>query len=304
MVNETFDYVQYLDVKKSIDDRSLNKTVLLEFSTWLRAESERKETLKVLEIGAGIGTMIERLLEASLLINCHYIALEPETLFKDAALDRLSEWANKHNCDFKIDSAGLWLINSNELNLRIEWVEADAGKIDKLFGEDEFDVLLSHAVIDLLPVPEIMPSILEKLKAQGGCYFSLNFSGGTDFYPEHESDHVISSNYHADMDSRFPDIDWQPSLTGSTLPNWLKNYGCQKVIEGESDWQLGELGELEESGGLNKEDGLFVRNILDTIKKALTDLPGLDAWLSVRYKQLEQRQLAIRISNRDCFGLK
>lgn len=301
MVSETFDYVQYLDVKKSIDDRSLNKTVWLEFSNWLKVESNRGASIKILEIGAGIGTMIERLLESSLLIKCHYVAIEPEVAFKDAAVDRLKAWADNHSCYFKIDSKGLWRISSNKLDITIEWVEADAGKIDKLFGKDEFNALLSHAVIDLLPVPEIMPSILEKLKAQGGCYFSLNFSGQTNFYPKHENDDVVSASYHADMDSRFPSVDWQPSLTGSTLPNWLKSYGCQKVIDGDSDWQLGKS---EELGGLNNEDGLFVRNILDTIKKALAGLPGIDAWLATRYEQLEQGQLAIKISNSDCFGLK
>lgn len=301
LVNETFDYVQYLAVKKNIDDRSLNKTVWLEFSTWLKTESEGKETLKVLEIGAGIGTMVERLLDAALLLNCHYIAIEPEAEFKNAALERLSAWASKNNCKFTFDSEGLWLISSNKLKLTIEWHMSSANEIDANFAKDEFDLLLSHAVIDLLPVPEIMPSILDKLKAKGAYYFSLNFSGETDFYPEHESDREISQNYHADMDSRFPDLDWQPSLTGSALPNWLKKYGCQTVIKGESDWQLGEF---EALGRLREEDSLFLRNILDTIKKALSGLPILDDWLRVRYKQLDQGQLAIKISNSDCFGLK
>jgi hypothetical protein len=292
LVNETFDYVKYLDVKKSIDDRSLNEVVWGHFSNWLLSRNKQDSTLRVLEIGAGIGTMIERLLEASLLQKCHYIVLEPETMFKEAALSRFKGWANKYGCTFKINSEGLWHISNNELDIFIEWIEADANKIDQLFGDKSFDLLLSHAVIDLLPVPTIMSIILDKLKARGACYFSLNFSGNTEFYPAHDSDHKISELYHLDMDSRFPNLDWQPSLTGIALPIWLKKYGCEQVVDGESNWELGE------------GDSLFIKNILDTIKKALAGFPGLETWLSSRYKELDQEILAISISNRDCFGLK
>lgn len=287
-----FDYVQYLDVKKSIDDRSLNKNVWNVFSAWLKAESDQGSVLTILEIGAGIGTMIERLLDSSLLYKCHYIALEPEPLFKNAALDRLMSWVSNHSCDFIINSKGLWCVSNKELDIRIEWVKADAEEIDYLFDNESINLVLSHAVVDLLPVPEIMPVILGKLKPEGAYYFSLNFSGKTEFYPKHKSDVKILDQYHADMDSRFPNLDWRPSITGSSLLKWLESYGCKKVFNGESDWRLG------------ASDQLFVKNILETIKKALKGLPGLDKWLTKRYKELEQGNIKIKISNQDCFGLK
>jgi len=292
LINETFDYVKYLEVKKNIDDRSLNKAVWYEFSTWLKAKSHQSEGLKVLEIGAGIGTMIERLVEASLLNKCHYIALEPEYSFKVAAKNRLLSWAKNCAFNFKICSEDLWMVYGNTLDIKIEWLDAEAEKIAQLFNDESFDLILSHAVIDLLPVPEIMPGILNKLKTQGGFYFSLNFSGETEFYPNHESDVDIAKHYHADMDSRFPDLEWQPSRTGLELPKWLQHYGCKQIVEGESGWRLG------------SEDELIIKNILDTIKKALSGYPGLKNWLTERYSQLQQAQLEVKISNRDCFGLK
>lgn len=297
MVNETFDYVQYLDVKKNIDDRSLNKAVWNDFANWLRARNELGAELRCLEIGAGIGTMIERLLEACLLRQCHYIALEPESLFKKAAQVRLRSWANAHGVVFEINAEGIWSLSGKDLGLTIEWLEADADQINQLFNKESFDLLLSHAVIDLLPVPTVMPVILSKLKQAGGFYFSLNFSGETSFLPSDHSDAGIAKNYHKDMDTRFPELDWQPSLTGDALPKWLENYGCQKVINGESDWYLSDKNHT--SG-----DGLFIKNILDTIKKALAGMSGLEDWLNKRYKQLQQKQLEIKISNSDCFGLK
>ena len=292
MVNETFDYVKYLDVKKNIDDRSLNEVVWNNFSNWLKAKNELDIRLKVLEIGAGIGTMIERLLESSLLKHCHYTALEPESSFKEAAKTRLMSWANAQRINFEISSGGVWLLSGKNLDLTIDWIEAEADKIDQLLNNECFDLLLSHAVIDLLPVPALMPEILNKLKEHGGFYFSLNFSGSTRFFPSDQSDEEIINNYHKDMDARFPELNWQPSRTGEVLPEWLQSYGCKKVVKGESDWSL------------SCEDALFIKNILDTINKALKGQPGIEEWLTKRYEQLNQDQLKIEISNSDCFGLK
>jgi len=297
LVNETFDYVKYLDVKKNIDDRSLNITVWDRFTNWILSQNQLDSSLKVLEIGAGIGTMIERLLDASLLKYCHYIALEPESSFKNAAKLRLMTWAGAQGASFEIKPEGSWQLHGMELDVTIEWVKAEADKIDQLFANENFDLILSHAVIDLLPVPEIMPKILNKLKQDSCFYFSVNFSGETKFLPSDESDADIANNYHKDMDARFPGLDWQPSRTGEALPIWLENYGCKKVIRGKSDWNLG-------SKNHDAEDALFIENILDTIQKALKDMPGLNVWLAKRYRQLEQEQLEIKISNSDCFGLK
>ncbi len=303
MVDETFDYVNYLDVKKSIDDKSLNQAVWDSFARCLLAQNKLKRSLKIMEIGAGIGTMIERLLDASLLKQCHYIALEPEAPFKEAAKARLISWADSKGMTFAINTEGLWLLGNNQsdnnedLHVTIEWIEAEADKIAELFEDESLDFILSHAVIDLLPVPVLMPVILSKLKQQGGFYFSINFSGQTCFSPGHKDDHDIADSYHQDMDARFPGMDWQPSMTGEALPEWLENYGCRKVIKGGSDWSLSAI-------NLDSRDALFIKNILDTIAKALKAKPGLDGWLAERYGQLEQKKLEIKISNCDCFGLK
>jgi len=262
-----------------------------------RSKSELKQTLRLMEIGAGIGTMSERLLDAALLKQCHYIALEPEASFKASAKARLMSWASSQGLGFDINAEGIWLLKGDDLNITIEWIAEEDDKIDQLFDNESYDLILSHAVIDLLPVPEIMPVILSKLKQQGGFYFSINFSGQTCVYPSENDDQDIVNNYHQDMDARFPALDWQPSMTGEVLPVWLQNYGCKKVIKGKSDWNL-----VSKNNGAG--DGLFIKNILDTIEKALQAKPGLDAWLSKRYRQLEQKKLAIKISNCDCFGVK
>jgi len=55
-----FFFPHYLAAKKSVDDRALNRLVWQRLANAIAA---RKAALEVLEIGAGIGTMAERVAE-------------------------------------------------------------------------------------------------------------------------------------------------------------------------------------------------------------------------------------------------
>lgn len=55
------DYSRYLASKRTVDDRALNRDVLRTFITSLHG----REELKILEVGAGIGAMLERLLRTN-----------------------------------------------------------------------------------------------------------------------------------------------------------------------------------------------------------------------------------------------
>jgi len=56
------DFIRYLAAKQPLDDRSLNRQV---WDTLMQAVRDRPNPapLKVLEVGCGIGTMLERLLD-------------------------------------------------------------------------------------------------------------------------------------------------------------------------------------------------------------------------------------------------
>jgi hypothetical protein len=55
----TFNFANYLSAKKSVDDRALNRGVLQSLVQHLEP-IQAQDPLHVLEIGAGIGTMLER----------------------------------------------------------------------------------------------------------------------------------------------------------------------------------------------------------------------------------------------------
>ena len=293
MLREKFDYSAYLNAKRAIDDRSLNPDVWSAMAHWV-ALQQPSGPLRVLEIGAGIGTMIERWLESTLATHCLYTALEREAGFADDARKKLARWCRENAYGFD-ENGTCWRLENRDTVFEIRWVCEDAFNIANLFESSAFDLVLGHAVIDLLPVPLFLPDLLRLLTSQGAFYFSINYAGETVFTPALESDVEILSAYHRDMDNRFPELEWRPSHTGSLLGGWLEAQGHVVAAQGPSDWKI-------HPGSGRIEDRIFMGNILDTIETALTPMPELNEWLSLRRHQLAAGKLGLRASNRDCFG--
>ena len=62
MIPGEYSFPRYLEAKKSVDDRSLNRSVWEALASSLPENSSEQPT-KVYEIGAGIGTMLARMME-------------------------------------------------------------------------------------------------------------------------------------------------------------------------------------------------------------------------------------------------
>lgn len=295
-MRETFDYVRYLKVKKTIDDSSLNGRVWKAMADWMNQRGREEAPLRILEIGAGIGTMIERLLDAGLLHQCVYTALEMEPGFREAAFDHLDGWRRARGFRLHRESPDYWRLDNTACDFKIHWVTGDALEVHERFAPDAFDLVIGHAVIDLLPVTRCLPVLLTRVRPGGACYFSVNYAGQTIFQPPHPFDETVIRAYHRDMDACFPDDDWQPSQTGRRLGSWLSAQGHRLVAEGESDWKL-------PRNAMDADTVQFIANILDTIETALAGLPELPDWMAARRRQLQSGALQFRAANRDCFAL-
>ena len=76
----SYPFTRYLAAKKPIDDRALNAGVWARLEAELR-RSPRSRPLNVLEVGAGIGTMVERALERELFSgDVHYLLLDDQLI--------------------------------------------------------------------------------------------------------------------------------------------------------------------------------------------------------------------------------
>src|SRR4030067_2747831 len=95
-----YSFARYLSAKVSGDDRALNRYVWKSLAQAL-PQSRKDEPLRVLEIGAGIGTMLERAIAWDLLEHAHYTAIDAQSQNIKFAHINLDKWAAKRNFNVK-----------------------------------------------------------------------------------------------------------------------------------------------------------------------------------------------------------
>src|SRR5215510_12338863 len=99
----TYSFARYLTAKKSVDDRALNQSVWQSLLTALpRATPE--QPLQILEVGAGLGAMVERLVASANLTHATYTAIDLEPALIAEARRRLPQWANAQGWQVQHDS--------------------------------------------------------------------------------------------------------------------------------------------------------------------------------------------------------
>lgn len=277
-----YSFPHYLLSKQSVDDRALNRNVLDALKRNLPNES-----LRVIEVGGGIGTMLARLLRWNLLTNAEYILVD--------------------EMDENIKSAGEWIpVWAGELNLSVERsaenqirVFDDIREISiKLECADIFefiqknprpaDLLIAHAVLDLFPMPESMTKILSLTKSL--AWLTINFDGVTSLEPTIDSalDEKIEMLYHATMDTRATGGD---SRAGRHLFDHIKNAGAEILAAGSSDWVVHAI-----NGKYPADEKYFLHFIMHFFEESLKQNTGLgmeefSAWVAKRREQIERGEL-------------
>jgi len=304
-----YSFTRYLAAKKSIDDRSLNQHVWAQLAAALPASSP-ENPLRVIEIGAGIGTMIERTLEQGLLRDADYTAIDNQAENLATAHRRLEKWA--HTRDFDMQSSpGQIFMGKGQHRVAISLKHADVldWTADQRAAQpgtrSGADLLLAHAVLDLLDVPAILPGLLGLLAPHGLFYFSLNFDGLTLLEPavDPELDDLIPLLYHRTMDERL--VNGNPSgdsRTGRHLFAHLQNAGVDLLAAGASDWVVYPI-----QGSYPGDEAYFLHFILHTIHQALSGNPELDShrldsWVAQRHAQVERGELVYIAHQIDVLG--
>src|SRR4249920_1702784 len=99
----TYSFARYLSAKKSVDDRALNRSVWQSLGVALpRATPE--EPLQILEVGAGLGSMVERLVASGMLTHATYTVIDLEPTLIAEARRRLPQWAATQGLQVQQDS--------------------------------------------------------------------------------------------------------------------------------------------------------------------------------------------------------
>jgi SAM-dependent methyltransferase len=299
------DFIRYLAAKQGLDDRSLNRPV---WDALTRAVPDRPDRapLRVLEVGCGIGTMLERLLDWGLLTKAAYTGLDLEAGLLREARQRLQHFAARRHGPLRLEADGTMVLKNPGQDVRITFKTADL--LDFMAEPQQksaWDLLVAHAVLDLIDLATALPPLLALLVPGGLFYFTLNFDGVTILEPpiDPDLDRRIEALYHQTMDRRR--CRGRPagsSLTGRQLFGHLHAAGARVVAAGSSDWVV-----FPGPEGYAGDEAYFLHAIIDTIDRALRGNAGVEphrvqAWIAERHRQIEARQLIYLAHQVDVMG--
>ncbi len=301
----TPDYIRYLAAKQGLDDRSLNRQV---WEALVRAVRDRSgpAPLRVLEVGCGIGAMLERLLDWGLLTRAAYTGIDIEPEFIREARRRFRAYATAKHAGLAKETGEALVLRTPGRDIRVNLEAADLFEfLDRRPGASAWDLLVAHAVLDLIDLPTALPRLLARLVPGGLFYFTLNFDGATIFEPpiDPDLDALIEVLYHRTMDTRGPQ--GRPSgssVTGRRLLRLLQEANARIVAAGSSDWVV-----FSGPDGYPGDEAYFLHFIIDTIARALGDPPELErgrfrAWIAARHRQIEAGELIYIAHQLDVMG--
>ncbi len=298
--------IRYLAAKKGVDDRALNGHVLRQLTTDLADFGDHP--VEILEIGAGIGTMLERLAGRGMLRNARYEAVDlaPEHIAE--AVRRVPLWAADHGfspaadpdpaCTFRLERDG------SCISCRFEAIDLRRF-LEREQGRRKRDLVIAHAFLDLVDLDAVLPGLISLTRPGGLLSLTMNFDGLTVLEPAVDPtlDGEILALYHESMDSRV--VDGKPSgesRTGRHLLTRLRELGVEILAAGSSDWVV-----FPKGGGYPGDEAYFCHFIVNVIDLSLKGHPRLDPerfarWIAIRHSQVERCELVLIAHQIDLLG--
>jgi len=290
-VPRRYSFARYLSAKASVDDRALNGHV---WDTLQQAVAVLGGDggMTVVELGSGIGTMVERLLARRLLSGFTYRGIEAQPRLARHAARRLSAWGRKHG--YSVAGLPDKVVLRREAEIfRLSFPAADALQVARRKRQTA-DLLMAHAFLDLLDLPTAVPALLGMLRPGGLFYFTINFDGATLLEPlvDPVFDDLVQQLYHRTMDERITGgAASGDSRAGRHLFAHLIQAQAEILDAGASDWVV-----FPQAGRYPADEAYFLHFILHTLYTALRGHPELDtrrfeAWTARRHQQVEQGEL-------------
>jgi spermidine synthase len=148
-----YSFPRYLLSKQTVDDRALNRNVIEALKGNLP-----EGHVNITEVGAGMGNMAARLISWGVITKANYIHVDSMEENIRFALDWLPEWAAKADLLTERDSQNQLRVFDNKRDIEIRLECADV--FDFISKKPTpADLLIAHAFLDLLPMPESMPKL-------------------------------------------------------------------------------------------------------------------------------------------------
>jgi SAM-dependent methyltransferase len=303
-VPQRYSFTRFLSAKRTVDDRAFNRQVWQQLLSLLHTMAAR-QPVHILELGAGIGSMAERLICANVLTEATYTAIDANPDAVAQGQREAQRWAHEAGFHYRLNATGGRLQRDHQdVTLHLETVDL-FDFIAQQRGQRTWDLLVAHALLDLLDVPTALPVLLSVLSPGGLFYFPITFDGATILEPaiDPSYDALIEALYHATMDQRLVQGRRSgDSRTGRHLFGQLRALGAEVLSAGSSDWVV-----FASSEGYPADEAYFLHDIINTIHTALAHHPELDAerfarWVHQRHAQIEDGTLVYIAHQLDLVG--
>jgi len=277
-----YSFPRYLLSKQTVDDRALNKDVIHALRFHLKPEP-----VSIIEVGAGIGTMLKRLIEWDVFCNGEYVLVDEQAENIAYAREWIPQWAAESGMSVgRIGQQQLHLCDQSR-DIRIHFECADVFDFIQM-NQKSADLLIAHAFLDLLPMPESLEKLMRL--TNGLAWLTINFDGLSSLEPaiEPELDARIERLYHETMDQRPTGGD---SRMGRRLFEHIRNVNVEVLAAGASDWVV-----FASNGRYPADEKYFLQFILHFFESSLRgnselDSSALDDWLTRRHEQIERGEL-------------
>ncbi|EMA59374.1 class I SAM-dependent methyltransferase, partial [Halorubrum kocurii] len=162
------DHPTYLDAKRELDDRSLNRDVLAAFAAELPSDPT------VLEVGAGTATMVERLAEWGVVEGGRWLAVDAHEGALAAGRERIGDRVGGVDVAFRVADA-------------FEYAAATDERFDAVVGCAFFDVVDAAPAVDALAAVSPL------------AYAPITYDGETTLSPADPEDDAVLDAYHRHM---------------------------------------------------------------------------------------------------------
>jgi len=277
-----YSFPHYLLSKQSVDDRALNKDVLNALKANLPSQP-----IRVIEVGAGIGTMLRRLLRWDVIHKAEYVLVDEMAENIEYASAWIPQFATEAGLSVeRIEQYQLRVFDqTRDVHIYLECADV-FDFIQK--NKEPADLLIAHAFLDLLPMPESLPKLFSLTKSL--AWLTVNFDGVTSLEPtiNTELDEQIEQLYHKTMDTRPTGGD---SQSGRHLFEHVRSVGGEILAAGASDWVVYAL-----NGTYVEDEEYFLHFILHFFEESLTGHVELEAsvfanWLAERRTQVKRSEL-------------
>ncbi len=295
-----YSFIRYLEAKRTVDDRALNQQVWRCFLHELDG-LPRKQPLKALEVGAGTGAMLHRMLEWDLDHDMEYTAMDLDPSLLKRAAERLLLWAKDRGWQAKRPHQDRLILSSHRHRITVDFLSKDIFDMPE-DPEGVWDLIIAHAFLDLVDLERGLPLLFSLLRPHGLFYFTLVFDGATIFRPplDPDFDALVEVCYHRTMDERIGcGRRGGGSQTGRILLEVLSAQNAAVFAAGSSDWVV--------YPPYKGDEAYFLHHILHVMEEALSrcsdiERKKLDQWISARHRQVEEGQLIYVAHQLDVLG--